>query len=174
MDNINELKEKFDLFAGRVRKHGLRGAREVRERDMEELLDVAEELSDDGRISEAYTLYATFFVDQGKTPKAEEPAEKGLAFAEQAGDDHDPRSSGSSVYVTHPADISGDSTERERLAGLLTGEAETIVAINEALERIDAGTYGVCEGYGGEILAARLEIVPEARYCVQCKDRVEG
>jgi RNA polymerase-binding transcription factor DksA len=90
------------------------------------------------------------------------------------GDDQDPGSSGSSVYVTHPADISGDSAERERLAGLLTRETETIVAITEALERIDVGTYGVCEGCGDEIPAARLEVVPEARYCIQCKDRVEG
>lgn len=90
------------------------------------------------------------------------------------GDDQDPGSSGSSVYVTHPADISGDSAERERLAGLLTRETETIVAITEALERIDAGTYGVCEGCGDEIPMARLEVVPEARYCIQCKDRVEG
>jgi RNA polymerase-binding transcription factor DksA len=87
------------------------------------------------------------------------------------GDDQDP---GSSVYVTHPADISGDSAERERLAGLLTRETETVVAITEALERIDEGTYGICEGCGGEIPAARLEIVPEARYCVRCKGRVEG
>jgi len=89
-------------------------------------------------------------------------------------EDQDPASSGSSVYVTHPADVSGDGAERERLAGLLTRETEAVVAITEALERIDAGTYGVCEECGAEIPAARLEVVPEARYCVRCKDRVEG
>jgi len=87
MGNKTELKDRFDLVARRVRKHGLRGAREVRERDLEELLEVAEELGDDGAISEAFTLYAMFFVDRGKTAKAEETIEKALAHAERAGDD---------------------------------------------------------------------------------------
>jgi RNA polymerase-binding transcription factor DksA len=87
------------------------------------------------------------------------------------GDDQDSGSAGSSVYVTHPADVSGDSAEKERLAGLLTRETDAVVAITEALEKIDEGIYGVCEGCGEDIPKARLEVVPEARYCVKCKDK---
>lgn len=90
------------------------------------------------------------------------------------GDNQDPDSSGSSVYVTHPADISGDSAERERLAGLLTRETEAIVGITEALEKIGIGSYGTCEACGAEIPKTRLEVVPEARYCVKCKGRFES
>jgi DnaK suppressor protein len=90
------------------------------------------------------------------------------------GDNQDPGSAGSSVYVTHPADISGDSAEKERLASLLTRETEAIVTITEALEKIDEGVYGICEGCGEVIPTARLEVVPEARYCVKCKDKYEN
>lgn len=86
MDNITELKEKYDLLAKRIRKHGLRGARDIRERDLEELLEAARKIGEPGRISEAYTLYAMFFLDQGKTAKADGPIEKALSYAEKAGE----------------------------------------------------------------------------------------
>ena len=89
-------------------------------------------------------------------------------------DRQDPAYAGSSVYVTHPADVSGDSAERERLAGLLTKETKAVIAITEALEKIDAGTYGICETCGSGIPKARLGVVPEARFCVKCKGRFEN
>lgn len=42
-------------------------------------------------------------------------------------------------------------------------------AIHVALQRIDAGDYGVCEACGGEIPLPRLEILPHARHCVSCE-----
>jgi hypothetical protein len=86
MGKVTELKERLDLLAKRVRKHGLRGAREVRERDLEELLETAREIGEPAGISEAYTLYAMFFLDQGKVAKAGEPIEKALSYAEKAGE----------------------------------------------------------------------------------------
>lgn len=41
----------------------------------------------------------------------------------------------------------------------------------QALRRMSEGTYGLCEGCGGEIPTARLEILPCARYCVPCQQR---
>lgn len=41
----------------------------------------------------------------------------------------------------------------------------------QALRRMSEGTYGSCEGCGGEIPAARLEVLPSARYCVPCQQR---
>lgn len=41
-----------------------------------------------------------------------------------------------------------------------------------ALKKMDKGKYGVCERCGKDIPAARLKILPEARYCVECEERV--
>lgn len=51
---------------------------------------------------------------------------------------------------------------------------QRLVAIDEALKRIDAGHYGDCEECGEPISAARLEAWPEARQCVECKAAGEG
>lgn len=61
------------------------------------------------------------------------------------------------------------NVERDRLL-LVASEARAKVAeIDAALERVDAGTYGVCESCGKPIPKARLEVVPEATLCVGCK-----
>jgi DnaK suppressor protein len=61
------------------------------------------------------------------------------------------------------------NVERDRLL-LVASEARAKVAeIDAALERVDAGTYGVCEACGKPIPKARLEVVPEATLCVGCK-----
>ena len=46
--------------------------------------------------------------------------------------------------------------------------------IREALERIENGTYGICDKCGREIPIARLNAVPEAVYCVDCQDDLES
>ena len=46
-------------------------------------------------------------------------------------------------------------------------------AIQAALARIDAGTYGICETCGETISAARLTAMPTARRCVSCQERLE-
>src|SRR5262245_46448738 len=46
-------------------------------------------------------------------------------------------------------------------------------AIQAALTRIDAGTYGICESCGETISAARLTAMPMARRCVSCQERLE-
>ena len=46
-------------------------------------------------------------------------------------------------------------------------------AIQAALARIDAGTYGICETCGETISAARLTARPTARRCVACQERLE-
>ena len=45
--------------------------------------------------------------------------------------------------------------------------------IDLALDRIDAGTYGVCMGCGGDIPAARLEVKPSVSLCVECQSKKE-
>src|SRR3989304_4184854 len=45
--------------------------------------------------------------------------------------------------------------------------------IDRALEKLDQGTYGICEDCGGEISDQRLKAVPFAIYCIECKQKQE-
>ncbi|GGD25042.1 TraR/DksA family transcriptional regulator [Nocardioides daphniae] len=58
--------------------------------------------------------------------------------------------------------------ERSQVAALATQARRQLEEVDEALARVDAGTYGVCERCGGPIPAARLEARPLARTCVTC------
>jgi DnaK suppressor protein len=53
---------------------------------------------------------------------------------------------------------------------LLVGKVNRIVA---ALERLDAGEYGMCAECGETIAPARLQVLPEVQTCVRCQDRLE-
>lgn len=66
-------------------------------------------------------------------------------------------------------------TERERELTLLLSDIENqkLNEINEALQRIEKGEYGVCENCSGEIPLARLKIMPFARLCVGCQSGLE-
>lgn len=68
---------------------------------------------------------------------------------------------------THPADIGTDNFEQEFTLGLLESERILLTEINSALERVDAGTYGVCLGTGQPIGVARLKARPWAKYCIE-------
>ncbi len=70
-------------------------------------------------------------------------------------------------------DQAGDERDRE-LSLLLTGrDKEKLTAINEALEKLDEGTYGVCEECGEKIGAGRIKVMPLAKFCVSCQSRLE-
>ena len=56
---------------------------------------------------------------------------------------------------------------------LVEDQQETIQQIDEALDRIDAGSYGKCEPCGEQIAKARLEALPQAKYCVDCQERID-
>ncbi|NOY87757.1 MAG: TraR/DksA family transcriptional regulator [Deltaproteobacteria bacterium] len=45
--------------------------------------------------------------------------------------------------------------------------------IDQALEKITAGEFGICELCGEEIQKKRLEVRPNARYCIRCKEDIE-
>jgi len=51
--------------------------------------------------------------------------------------------------------------------------ARELEAITEALDKMEKGTYGICESCGKEISYERLEAVPTARLCVACKNEME-
>ncbi len=68
----------------------------------------------------------------------------------------------------HMADAGSDNYEIENTLGLMDSERKILVEINDALGRIESGTYGICEGTGEQIPKKRLEAIPWARYCVNC------
>lgn len=66
------------------------------------------------------------------------------------------------------ADLSSDNYELENTLGLVGSERGLLAEIEQALARIQSGTYGVCEGDGQFIPRARLRAIPWTRYCVHC------
>ena len=67
----------------------------------------------------------------------------------------------------HMADLGTDNYEQEFALGLMDGERKLLKEIDDALQRIEEGTYGICEGTGKPIPKARLEAQPWARYCIE-------
>ena len=61
------------------------------------------------------------------------------------------------------------NVERDRLLVVASEAKERVAEIDAALVRVDAGTYGTCDACGKPIPEARLEVVPEATLCVNCK-----
>jgi len=61
--------------------------------------------------------------------------------------------------------------EKEFLINLSSNEQKKLKSIEEALLKIDAGTYGKCVDCGGEIDENRLEALPYADTCVSCKNK---
>lgn len=70
-----------------------------------------------------------------------------------------------------------DSVSEERtreLELILTDrEKQKLKQIDDALDRIEEGSYGLCEECGIKIPRARLKVVPFAKYCVECKEVIE-
>ena len=67
----------------------------------------------------------------------------------------------------HMADLGTDNYEQEFTLGLIEGERRLLREIDEALERIEKGTYGVCLATGRPVGRARLKAQPWARYCYE-------
>ena len=67
----------------------------------------------------------------------------------------------------HMADIGTDNYEQEFALDLMDSERKILHEIDEALGRLEEGTYGICEGTGLQISKARLKAKPWARYCVE-------
>ena len=73
----------------------------------------------------------------------------------------------------HMADLGSDNYEQDLAVGLMDGERRLLHEIDQALERIQRGTYGICEGTDKPISRARLEAMPWARYCIEYERMIE-
>jgi RNA polymerase-binding protein DksA len=63
--------------------------------------------------------------------------------------------------------------EQEQAYKLASREGRFLFHIDEALERIKDETYGTCNSCEGDIGSMRLEAVPHARMCIECKSKEE-
>ncbi len=78
-----------------------------------------------------------------------------------------------SSYAFHQADQGSDTNLMEQTVMLMEQEREKIRLLNDAMRRIADLTYGICEICGCYIQEARLEIIPYAKYCIECKEKDE-
>jgi RNA polymerase-binding protein DksA len=86
-------------------------------------------------------------------------------ISSQESDTGDPR------HTTHLADLGSDTMVKEQKSYFNQRTRKFLQHIDEALSRIEKGTYGFCVICGKKILRERLEAVPHTRYCVPCKLR---
>ena len=70
-------------------------------------------------------------------------------------------------------DRANNAYSRELLFSLSDGERHTLLRVEEALQRVESGAYGVCINCGNEIRSGRLRAVPWARYCIDCQELAE-
>jgi DnaK suppressor protein len=78
-----------------------------------------------------------------------------------------------SAFGMHQADAGSDAYDRDFALSLLSQEQDSLYEIDEALKRIENGTYGICEMCGKAIPHARLEALPFTRYTVECQAELE-
>jgi DnaK suppressor protein len=78
-----------------------------------------------------------------------------------------------SAFGMHQADAGSDAYDRDFALSLLSQEQDALYEIDEALKRIELGTYGVCEMSGKQIAHPRLEALPFARFTVECQSQLE-
>lgn len=70
------------------------------------------------------------------------------------------------------ADTAQTTAERDRVLAIVRGLRANLDDVEHAFQRMERGTYGICENCGREIAVERLEALPAARLCIECKQRV--
>jgi DnaK suppressor protein len=78
-----------------------------------------------------------------------------------------------SAAPTHPAEVGAENYEQEFAISLIAAQNDVLEQIEIALERIEEGTYGICEECGCQIPRVRLNAVPYATMCVKCAEKFE-
>ena len=78
-----------------------------------------------------------------------------------------------SGYTYHMADVATDNYDREFSLGLASSDRQSLYELEDALKRIDDGSFGICEDCKRLITKVRLKAVPQARLCVKCQEKRE-
>ena len=74
---------------------------------------------------------------------------------------------------THMADLGSDNALHDMELSMITDEGNVLELIDEAIERLLDGTYGICLDCGAKIGEERLEAKPYANFCIACKSARE-
>ncbi|MBU2034753.1 MAG: TraR/DksA family transcriptional regulator [Candidatus Omnitrophica bacterium] len=78
-----------------------------------------------------------------------------------------------SGYTYHMADVATDNYDREFSLGLAANERQSILELDDALKKIQDGTFGMCEDCKILITKTRLKALPYARLCLKCQEKKE-
>ncbi len=76
-----------------------------------------------------------------------------------------------SSYTYHMADVATDNYDREFSMGRVSDDREFLFELDDALKRIEDGSFGICEDCGALISKTRLKAVPSARLCIKCQEK---
>jgi RNA polymerase-binding transcription factor len=87
------------------------------------------------------------------------------------GDDLDPERGG---VGNHMADDANQTFEQETMLTLERSVRRHLDQVDEALARIEAGTYGICANCGKPINPARLEARPSSVLCIECQQKQDA
>ena len=71
------------------------------------------------------------------------------------------------------AEAGTDTNERDTALRVASNETEWLREVSDALRRIQAGSYGKCEGCDNDIPVKRLEVQASARLCIECQSQLE-
>jgi DnaK suppressor protein len=78
-----------------------------------------------------------------------------------------------SGYTFHMADVATDNYDREFSLGLASNDRQSLYELDDALKRIEEGSFGVCEECKTVLTKARLKALPYARLCLNCQQKRE-
>jgi RNA polymerase-binding transcription factor DksA len=78
-----------------------------------------------------------------------------------------------SGYSLHMADAGTDNWDREFALSMLSCDQDLLKEVDDAIDRIREGTYGVCEVSGEKIAESRLRAIPWTRYTVEAQKEME-
>ena len=97
-------------------------------------------------------------------------------FDQRTQADRDSSDSDMSSYTDHMADQGTEAQEREKAAAFATKEGRYLYRLEGALRRMysDPDQFGVCHTCGLEVGFERLDALPHARYCIECKRKEEA
>lgn len=78
-----------------------------------------------------------------------------------------------SHYPDDPSLMSGDEFEKNKSYNIINVDQSILELVDNAIDKIENGGYGVCDECGKKIEAGRLKAKPYAEYCVKCREKLE-
>lgn len=124
----------------------------------------------------AYTKEQLERVKQSLLAKLDQLKQEESRMAKRASEKDETDDAGelSDYDPEHPGDLGTATFEREKDLALLQNLSEIENAVRRALEKVDEGTYGLCDRCGVAIRSDRMKALPYATLCVQCQEIVES